>query len=385
MSINDAVLRLLDATAGALDPGPETLDAIGPDRVARILLDEILDRARLDTLGAFAQPVVVEFRFVHHAGESVLFLTVCDGRCEYAADPPETAGVVIHQQLGEVCRAVFGPAESVTASTRSVVWNHENLLEPGAAAAPVFAVAQRLLGATDRRERPGLAELAVRFGSDKWGPHQFTRHYERHLAPLRDKRLTLLEIGIGGYDDPAAGGASLRMWRGYFPRAQVYGVDMWDKSGVDGPRITTVRADQADLEAVAAVATKYGPFDVVVDDGSHVSKLTRGTFDVLFPHVRPGGLYVVEDVQTSYWPVFGGNGADLADPDTTIGFGKGLVDGLNHDELLLTHEREPAVTDDEIDGVHFYRNLMVLEKGANVGQSPIAEKLNDAIRAAGGA
>ncbi|OZM72635.1 hypothetical protein CFN78_13435 [Amycolatopsis antarctica] len=385
MSIDEEILRLLDATAAGLEPGADTLDELGPDRVARILLDEIVDRARLDTLGTFADTVVVEFRLACHTGAAIVFLSLGDGGCTVSTEPPRAADVVVGQQLGEVCLAVFGPAESVSASTRSVYWNHGNLLEPGAAAAPVFAVTQRLLGALDRRERPGLAELAVRFGSDKWGPHQFTRHYERHLEPWRDKRLTVLEVGIGGYDDPAGGGASLRMWRGYFPRARVYGVDMWDKSGVDGPRITTVRANQADVEAMSAVAAKYGPFDLVVDDGSHVSELTRGTFDVLFPHVRSGGLYVVEDVQTSYWPVFGGNGTDLDDPDTTIGFGKQLVDGLNHDELLLTHEREAAVTDHQIEGVHFYRNLMVLEKGTNLGQSPIADKLNEAIRAADGA
>lgn len=387
MSTHDEVQGLLDATGGGRPPGQDVLAGIGLVRVAHLLLGEVAERARIDTLGSFADPVLVEFRLGHDAGEVAVRLAVHEGTVAMnpvagdavGAEP----GVIVTQRLDEVCLAVFGPAESVSAATRTVHWNRDDLLDPGVAAAPVFAITQRLLAALDRRERPGLGELAVRYGSDKWGPHQFTRHYERHFEPLRDRPLTVLEIGIGGYDRPDAGGASLRMWRGYFPRAQVYGVDMWDKSGLDGPRITTVRANQAEPETIAAVAERFGPFDIVIDDGSHVSELTRASFDVLFPYVRPGGCYVIEDVQTSYWPIFGGNGRDLDDPATTVGFGKALVDGLNHDELLDTHGRSPAGTDEQIDGIHFYRNLMVLEKGANKGQSPIADKLNEAIRAAG--
>src|SRR5882757_4722459 len=66
-----------------------------------------------------------------------------------------------------------------------------------------------------------LRFLAKIYDSDKWGKHWYCQHYERHFAPLRKKSLTLLEIGIGGYDDPKAGGASLRMWRKYFSRGLI--------------------------------------------------------------------------------------------------------------------------------------------------------------------
>src|SRR5262245_54084192 len=74
-----------------------------------------------------------------------------------------------------------------------------------------------------------LPALAAYFGTDKWGEHWYARHYQAHFAPLRRRRLRLLEIGIGGYDDPHKGGESLRMWKAYFPNAQIFGLDITDK------------------------------------------------------------------------------------------------------------------------------------------------------------
>ncbi|PXY36308.1 class I SAM-dependent methyltransferase [Prauserella flavalba] len=359
----------------------EELLALGTGRVARTALGELLHRARLSDLAGTR--VTVEFRWGCGTEEVVLCLVVESGKAEIAEHPREAPGAIVTQRLAEVVLALYGPADPVPAATRELHWPGAELLRPGAARGTEFAIVHRLLAALDRRDRPGLAELAVRHGSDKWGPHQYTRHYERHFAPLRDRRLTVLEVGIGGYGDPAEGGASLRMWRDYFPRAEVYGVDLWDKSALDGPRLTTVRADQSDRASLSAVAERHGPFDIVIDDGSHVSALTLATFEALFPHVRAGGLYAIEDVQTSYWPVFGGNGTDLADPGTTMGFAKDLLDGLNHTELLDSHGRAPRPTDAELAGIHFYRNLIVLEKGVNTGQSPIADELNARLRRSG--
>ena len=72
--------------------------------------------------------------------------------------------------------------------------------------------------------RRDLIKLAMLSGTDKWGAHWYAAHYARHFQHLRRKQITLLEIGIGGYDDPKAGGGSLRMWRRYFPNAQIVGL-----------------------------------------------------------------------------------------------------------------------------------------------------------------
>src|SRR5512145_45621 len=81
--------------------------------------------------------------------------------------------------------------------------------------------------------RQNLVRLAQIYGSDKWGGHWYCQHYAHHFAPFRDRSLTLLEIGVGGYEDPCAGGQSLRMWRRYFKRGRIYGIDIADKSPHD--------------------------------------------------------------------------------------------------------------------------------------------------------
>jgi len=83
-------------------------------------------------------------------------------------------------------------------------------------------------------------------GTDKEGAHSYTAAYDGHLGRFRDQPITLLEIGIGGYADPAKGGASLRMWKTYFPQAQIFGLDIEDKSGLAKERITILRGDQGD-------------------------------------------------------------------------------------------------------------------------------------------
>ena len=82
-----------------------------------------------------------------------------------------------------------------------------------------------------------LVALAVKHGTDKWGRHWYARHYQTHFAPRRAEPLTVLEIGVGGYEDPAKGGASLRMWKAYFPQARIFGIDVYDKSGLEEDRI----------------------------------------------------------------------------------------------------------------------------------------------------
>src|SRR5207248_1611615 len=81
---------------------------------------------------------------------------------------------------------------------------------------------------------------------DKWGGlHWYTPHYDHHFGPLREAPVRLLEIGIGGYDVPEAGGGSLRMWQRYFRRGLIHGLDIFEKR-LNEPRIRTVRGDQND-------------------------------------------------------------------------------------------------------------------------------------------
>jgi hypothetical protein len=216
---------------------------------------------------------------------------------------------------------------------------------------------------------PDLVALAIRHGSDKWGRHWYARHYETHFAPRRLEPLTLLEIGVGGYDDVSTGGESLRMWKEYFPQARVFGIDVADKSAVEEDRIRVFRGRQQDLEFLDHVTRATGPLDVVIDDGSHRNTDVIVTFQSLFPRLREGGIYAIEDTQTSYWPTYGGS-LEMDAPHTTMSLLKRLADGLNHAEWIRPGY-EPGFLDLNVASVHFYHNLVFVYRGRNDEESNV--------------
>lgn len=207
-----------------------------------------------------------------------------------------------------------------------------------------------------------LTELAQEFGTDKFGSHRYTPHYERHLEHLREREFTMLEIGIGGYDRQW-GGASLRMWKHFFPKAQILGLDINDKSFVDAPRIKTIQGSQTDEALLRRIVEEHGPVEVVVDDGSHRPEHIRETFRVLFPLLAPQGIYAIEDTQTSYWPEWGGS-EDRQDPATTMALVKDLLDGLHYEEFV-DDDYVATYSDLHVVAVHVFHNLVIIEKGDN--------------------
>lgn len=213
-----------------------------------------------------------------------------------------------------------------------------------------------------------LPELALLYGSDKHGSHFYAQHYQRHFEPLRNRKLNLLEIGIGGYEDPEAGGESLRMWKRFFPKANIYGIDIYDKRAHDEARIKTYQGSQVDEAFLRKVKQEIGDLDLIIDDGSHLNEHVIDTFHILFPLLSPHGIYVVEDVQTSYWAEVGGiewgGSPDLSAPHTMMNFFKSLVDGLNYEEFP-TEGYEPSYYDRHIVSMHFYHNMVFIYKGVN--------------------
>ena len=231
-------------------------------------------------------------------------------------------------------------------------------------AAPVRRRVARRRHARVERQRAGdFRALAAYYGTDKWGQHRYAQHYQRHLEKFRDRRFAMLEIGIGGYKREGRGGASLRAWQDFFPQAQIIGLDIEDKSFVDGGRIRSYQGSQADPELLHRINREAGPFLIIVDDGSHRPEHVRASFEVLFPLLLDGGIYVIEDTQTSYWPEFGG-AEDRQDPHTSMALVKDLVDGLNYEEYV-DEAYQPSYSDRHVVAVHCYHNLVVLEKGHN--------------------
>lgn len=239
-------------------------------------------------------------------------------------------------------------------------WQQLRRLDPGTARRDARRAALEAARAADP-SRLSLTELAELFGTDKWGPHRYTPHYEDRLASFKNRRFALLEIGVGGYAVEREGGASLRMWRAYFPKAQVIGLDIQDKSFVDGDRIVTYRGSQTD-KAVLDKIMKAHPVKVVIDDGSHHNEHVLATFAHLFPLLPRGAVYAIEDTQTSYWARYGGS-TDPAAP-TTMNMVKDLLDGLNYEEYTRPGYR-PTVLEQQVGEVHAYHNLVFIKKNRN--------------------
>ncbi len=206
--------------------------------------------------------------------------------------------------------------------------------------------------------------LATIYGTDKWNKHWYVQHYEELFRKIRRKRISLLEIGVGGGENPRRGGNSLRMWRAYFPNGRIYGVDLYDKTPHDRGRIKTLRGSQADPHFLDALVREIGKIDVIIDDGSHINEHMIFTFQQLFPHLADGGTYVLEDIQTSYWAEYGGNETDRNDPTTAVVYFKSLVDGLNWREFRGDYN--PTFFDLNIKEITFHHNLIVIKKGSDL-------------------
>ncbi len=143
--------------------------------------------------------------------------------------------------------------------------------------------------------RATLDEIGLKYRTDKSSSHHnYLSFYESFMAPLRDAPITLLEIGV--YQ-----GASLKTWREYFTRAKIIGVDIQPNcKQFESDRIKIELADQSNLEHLARLATTYGPFDLIIEDGSHMWEHQITSLRSLFPFLRNGGHYVAEDLQTNY-------------------------------------------------------------------------------------
>ena len=218
---------------------------------------------------------------------------------------------------------------------------------------------------------PSLERLAQRHGSDK-AEHGYCPFYEDLLATRRPEPVRVLELGVGGFDrpdDPTWGGASLRMWKDYFAHGTVWGLDILDKSGVAEDRVTVVRGGQADADLLQRLSLQDGPFDLIVDDASHLPSLTIASFEILFPLLAPGGVYVIEDVATSYWPLWGGR-LRPGSGRSTMGLVKARLDGLNHAEFKLPRYR-PSALDRSIVEVRARHDIVAFVKGDNTAPSTL--------------
>jgi tetratricopeptide (TPR) repeat protein len=135
-----------------------------------------------------------------------------------------------------------------------------------------------------------LDAIGISEGTDKSSTFQdYLRHYEERFRSFRDEAINILEIGV-------LGGNSLRMWKKFFPRATLVGVDIMDicrRHAED--RIIIEIGSQDDAEFLGHICDRHPP-TVVIDDGSHQAKHMLATLQCVFPRLLPGGWYVIEDL-----------------------------------------------------------------------------------------
>lgn len=182
---------------------------------------------------------------------------------------------------------------------------------------------QHALNVSGKAVAPSLATILKESGTDKLWRHGYHRYYETKLAPYRDTDgLRLLEIG-------AKKGKSLNTWMQYFSnpgaihsiayRADVVAAraEACAQMSEDACSILKIfDLDQSDRGGLRMLCSNEAlGWDIVIDDGSHLPRHQLISFEELFPHVRPGGLYVIEDIESSY-----------VDDGTAI-YGYDIIDG----------------------------------------------------------
>lgn len=199
-----------------------------------------------------------------------------------------------------------------------------------------------------------------KFFRENEGPliHKWLHYFEiyhRHFERFRGKRIVVVEFGVSH-------GGSLQMWRKYFGRrARIYGIDIDPRcQKFEGRRTKVFIGDQEDRAFLEEVARKIGrPIDVLIEDGGHTMAQQIATFEVIYPKMAEDGVFLIEDLHTSYWEAYGGGHRR---PGTFMEYSKDLLDKLN-----AWHSREPGLVVDDFTkttkSMHIYDSIIVFERG----------------------
>lgn len=150
-----------------------------------------------------------------------------------------------------------------------------------------------------------LTEIANKYGTDKGTivqpAHGFSEIYDTILNNNRENVLKVLEIGVDK-------GLSLRMWRDYFPNAQIHGVDVLRHHLFTEDRIKTHYGNQSNINDLTNLINEIGgDFDLIIDDGGHHTLHQQISLGFLFKYLKSNGVYIVEDLHTSFYPDWMGN------------------------------------------------------------------------------
>lgn len=187
---------------------------------------------------------------------------------------------------------------------------------------------------------------------EKWD-HYF-EVYREVFKDFLDRPIVLLEIGVNH-------GGSLEMWRNFFHQdSKIYGIDINPECKIfEKENVEIFIGSQSDRKFLNQLISSIPKFDIVIDDGGHTMLQQITSFQCLFGHLNDRGVYICEDVNTSYWPRWGG-GVNIS--STFVEFAKEKIDSIN-----AWYSKEPNFKIDEysrsIKSISFYSGVVVFCKG----------------------
>jgi len=206
-----------------------------------------------------------------------------------------------------------------------------------------------------------LNDIANKYNTDKaLEKHGYVKHYEQWFEPLRNDNIKLLEIGVRE-------GWSHKMWKDYFPNGHIYGVDIDAKcKQLEESRLNIFIGDQGNNNFLDNICNNHGPFDIIIDDGSHMSAHQISSFNFLIQFLKSGGIYVIEDLHTSYWMEY------TKGQQSCLNFLKTIVDkvdlkGRMHScwanaSAIVNTDKNLDVYEKNIESIHFYKSMCFLIK-----------------------
>jgi len=205
--------------------------------------------------------------------------------------------------------------------------------------------------------------LGVKYNTDKITHHEYHGIYDFFLKSFYDKSGCILEVGIDS-------GKSLKMWLELFPNAFIYGMDI--NKQYSGERFSIIKGDQSkisDLKNVNNIIKNNNLF-FINDDGSHIPEHQLLTFNTLFPYLSEGGVYIIEDIETSYWtkgdcynyPTRYG----YRHPNSIIEIFKEVADSVNSEFAGVRCNRVEHYN--SIGSITFSRNCIIITKKTQINR-----------------
>ena len=206
-----------------------------------------------------------------------------------------------------------------------------------------------------------LQLLGIKHGTDKsrhsYASKTYLDVYYPYFENFKDKNINFLEIGVKD-------GCSHRLWKEFFKKSIVYGIDIDPRcKQYEEDRIQIFNGSQGDPNLVHDIVSDGKKFDIILDDGSHINELTIKSFDLLFPHLNSGGLYIIEDLANSYMEDIGKH--IISWPGMQYNSGVNFSNKRSDIDLLfnkLIENIDMMRTESNIEWIHFYSRIAIIKK-----------------------